>query len=62
MSFPWEAPECTCVECVDAVAATELRPELRRDANGMYPGQQHPLDLPDFLNRATNPLATNRRS
>jgi len=27
------------------------RPELQKDANGLWPGQQHPLDIPDFLRR-----------
>lgn len=42
MTFPWES----------------MRPELQKDANGLYPGQQHPMDIPNFLNRATNLPAT----
>jgi len=31
------------------------RPELQKDANGLWPGQQHPLDIPDFLRRTPRP-------
>lgn len=48
MTFPWEKP---------------VRPELQEDANGLYPGQQHPLDIPDFIrtfraNREASPQET----
>ena len=27
------------------------RPELQKDANGLWPGQRTPSDIPDFLDR-----------
>jgi hypothetical protein len=37
MTFPWEQPP---------------RPELVKDpATGLWPGQKHPEDIPDFLRR-----------
>lgn len=63
-AFPWE----TCVSpggvtLEEAQNFPTNRPELHRDLlTGLWPGQEHPMDAPDFLNRATNPLATNRRS
>ncbi|WP_315792687.1 hypothetical protein [Bradyrhizobium sp. SZCCHNRI1002] len=30
------------------------RPELQKDENGLWPGQQHPLDIPDFLRCASS--------
>lgn len=37
------------------------RPELQKDANDLWPGQRHPLDVPAFLldlrgDAATNPI------
>jgi hypothetical protein len=38
-----------------AVPDLSGRPELQKDANGLWPGQQHPLDIPDFLRRTPRP-------
>lgn len=28
-----------------------MNPLLQKDENGLWPGQQHPLDIPNFLRR-----------
>jgi hypothetical protein len=61
--FPWEV--CVSPGGVTLEEAQNFpvnRPELHRDlVTGMYPGQaEH--GVPDFLNRAKGPPATNRRS
>jgi hypothetical protein len=38
------------------------RPELQKDENGLWPGQQHPLDIPDFLRRTPKPTAVEQHA
>ena len=36
-----------------------VRPELQKDpVTGLWPGQQHPLDIPDFLRRTSSAPTT----
>lgn len=42
MTYPWEKPE-------------PRQPGLTKDANGLFAGQQHPLDIPDFLKVENRP-------
>lgn len=45
MTFPWETKP--------------VRPELMKDpVTGLYPGQQHPDDVPGFLRRVRMPDGT----
>lgn len=45
--LPWEKPE---IPALALPWATPSRPELTKDpVTGLWPGQAHPMDIPDFL-------------
>lgn len=53
MTFPWEAVPYVVHP---PVKLPWVRPELVKDpVTGLYPGQRHPDDIPDFLRRVRMP-------
>lgn len=59
--YPWEQPDYRDAQRAARNALEATRSQLIKDpVTGLWPGQKHPEDIPDFLTRRGSPPTKDR--